>query len=117
MAVRSSFASVFAAAALLATPAFAADLDRACTPDTVGHLPVAAESLKATVAAIFDRPAAQSAQTEDGVAADFSTMEVLVVRVKDGKPVVACVDTKQAAEEFLDAPLSKIGNGKRAEEK
>lgn len=108
-----AFAAI--AVALLAVPAFASDLDRACTRETLGRLPAVTE-LQATLNAIFDRPIAAAIETENGVTGDYGTMEVVMVRIKDGKPVVACVDTKEAAEKFLNAPLSQIGS-KRAEEK
>jgi hypothetical protein len=112
------FGSAIAAVttALLAVPALASDLDRACTREIFGRITAVSE-LQATLNAIFDRPVAASIETESGVTGDYGTMEVVMVRVKDGKPVVACVDTKEAAEKFLHAPLSQIGGGKRAEEK
>ena len=108
-------ASAAIAVALLAAPMFASELDRACTRETLGRLTAVTE-LQATLNAIFDRPVAASIETENGVTGDYGTMEVVMVRIKDGKPVVACVDTKEAAERFLNAPLSQIGS-KRAEEK
>ena len=33
----------------------------------------------------------------------------MIARVKDGKPVLACVDTKEAAVRFIKAPVEKIG--------
>jgi hypothetical protein len=40
-----------------------------------------------------------------------------MVRVKDGKPVMACVDSKEAATRFATAPIEKIGGSRIAEEK
>jgi hypothetical protein len=101
--------------ALLAMPVLATELDRACTRELPGRLP-AVSALQQTIDAIFDREATPSIETDNGVTSDFTTMEVLVVRVKDGKPVVACVDTKEAAQRFLAAPAAQLG-ARTAEEK
>jgi hypothetical protein len=43
-------------------------------------------------------------------------MEVLVVRLgTDGKPVLACVDSKEAARRFLDKPVEAVGSRKAQE--
>ena len=108
-------ASVLAAAALLAVPAIAND--RACTRDTIGRLPAQATALQLTLDEIFDRVPSVSIETPDGVTGEPETMEVVMVRIKDGKPVLACVDSKEAAVRFLTAPVEKIGTTKIAEEK
>lgn len=117
MAGRLSLVAAFAA--LLATHAIAND--RICTRETLTRGP-ALTSLQATLEALFAR---QSGETPDAPPAatpsielpdDLPAMEVLVVRVKNGKPVMACVDSKEAASRFLNAPSERIG-GKIAEEK
>lgn len=114
MAGRLVFASVFAAAALLATPALASD--RACTRETIGRAPVQA-AMQAALDEIFDRVEKPSVTTPNGVTGEFTTMEVVMIRIKDGKPVLACVGSKEAAQRFLSAPVEKIGTTKIAEEK
>lgn len=117
MAGRLSRASTIApvALALLATSAFATEPDRVCTRETVGRTPALA-TLQSTIDTMFAVPSAPSVVTEDGVTGMSDTVEMLVVRVKDGKPVLACVNTKEAAKRFLAAPLDQIG-GKAAAEK
>lgn len=105
---------VAALAALLATSAAAND--RACTRETVGRIP-ALTALQLEVDQIFDRMSTPTADTAPGEAVEFPVMEVLMVRIKDGKPVIACVDSKEAAQRFLNAPIGKIGMTRTAEEK
>ena len=39
-------------------------------------------------------------------------LELLVARIgPDGKPVVACVDSAEAAKKFLEAPMEKVARG------
>jgi hypothetical protein len=110
MAVRLSIASSVAAAALalLATPALASDLDRDCTRAAGSPVPAAAARLTA-LDMIFDKP-------EDGAPDSLHTMEVVLARVVDGKLVMACVDTKEAAEKFLSARPEQL-RANRTEEK
>ena len=116
MTGRLSLASVFAAtlAALFATPASAND--QACTRDTIGPAPAVAaiHPLQASIDAIFEHPATIVA-TPEGTT-DGPSLQMIMVRVKDGKPVMACVDSKESATRFLKAPIEKI-RGKHAEEK
>lgn len=109
MAGRLSIASSVAAAALalLATPALATDLDRDCTRAAATPVPAAAARLTA-LDMIFDKP-------EDGVL-EFHTKEVVLARIVDGKLVMACVDTKEAAEKFLSATPEQL-RANHAEEK
>ena len=118
-------ASVFviALAALFATPAMAADgahTDDVCTTAAVEHAPAAKAveglnaAMAASIAAIFEAPAADAA-TQEGTT-DGPSLQLMVARVKDGKPVMACVDSKEAATRFLAAPIAKI-RAKAAEEK
>jgi hypothetical protein len=108
MAGRLSFASTVAAAALalLATPALATDLDRDCTRETAVR-PAAAARLTA-----LDEIFASSTGSVD----TLQTREVVLARVIDGKLVMACVSSKEAAEKFLAATPEQL-RGTRAEEK
>lgn len=114
MAARLSRASVLALAlaVFIVTPATATD--RACTRETIGRLSVQAE-LQTTIEAIFERRADGHADVPQATTI-FMPLEVVMVRVKDGKPVLACVDSKEAARRFLTAPVEAIA-GKVAEEK
>lgn len=114
MAGRLVFASVFAGAALLAAPALASD--RACTREIIGRAPVHT-AMQAALDQIFDGTGKPSVVTQNGVTGEPETMEVVMIRIKDGKPVLACVDSKEAAQRFLAAPAAKIGTTKIAEEK
>ena len=102
------------AAAVLATPLMAND--RACTRETIGRAPVKA-AMQVTLDQIFDRAEKPAVVTNNGVTGEMSVMEVVMVRIRDGKPVLACVDSKEAATRFLTAPVHKIGTTKIAEEK
>ena len=116
MAGRLSLASVFAAAlaALFVTPAIAND--QACTRETIGIAPAVAaiHPVQASIDAIFDAPA-NAVTTPEGTT-DGPSLQLIMVRVKDGEPVMACVDSKEAATRFLTAPIAQI-HGKHAEEK
>ena len=116
MAGRLSMASVFviALAALFAMPAAAND--QACTRETIGRARLSAEiqPLRAAIEAVF--AAAAVDPTTGEVTTDGPSLQMLVVRVENGKPVMACVDTKEAATRFLSAPVAKI-RGRAAEEK
>ena len=114
MAGRLFIASIASAAALalLASPAFAAELDRDCTTQTPRRASMA--MLQAEVDSIFDRVAAREAQDPAGA---LTSMEVVMVRIVDGKPVMVCVDTKEAAKRFLAAPADKLAGKAAAEEK
>jgi hypothetical protein len=79
--------------------------------------PPALTALELAVEQIFDRLHVPAADTPAGVTEELPIMEVLMVRVKDGKPVLACVDSKEAARRFLAAPAEKIGAAKQAAEK
>ena len=114
MAGRLSFASIASAGALalLATPAFATDLDRDCTREGAPRA-AAAVTLHASVDSIFDAVEARAAANPAG---ELTSMEVVVVRIIDGKPVMACVDNKEAAKRFLNAAPEALA-GKAAQEK
>lgn len=105
---------VAALAALFATTAVAND--RACIRETIGR-PPALTALQLAVEQLFDAPQDTPVESADGVTAVLPIMELVMIRVKDGKPVMACVDTKEAAQRFLDAPVAKIGTTHTAEEK
>jgi hypothetical protein len=48
--------------------------------------------------------------------ATYDSPHILMVRVKDGKPVLGCVDSREAAERFLKAPAEKLGGRTAAAE-
>lgn len=105
---------IAAFAALLATTAAAND--RACTREALGR-PPALTALQLTVEQLFAPSDDLPLEGTDGVTAQLPIMEMVMVRVKDGKPVLACVDTKEAAQRFLTAPTAKLGTTRTAEEK
>ena len=105
---------IAALAALFATTAAAND--RACTREAIAR-PPALTTLQLTVDQLFDAGDHLPIESADGVTARLPIMELVMVRVKDGKPVMACVDTKEAAQRFLAAPVAKIGTTQNAEEK
>lgn len=108
------FCLVAALAALFATTAVAND--RGCIRETAGRAP-ALTTLQRTVEQLFDVAEDVPVDSSDGVTAQLPIMELVMIRVKDGKPVMACVDTKEAAQRFLEAPAAKIGTTRTAEEK
>ncbi len=116
MAGRLSLAGVLviALAALFATPAAASD--QACTRDVIGHAPVSIEihPLQAAVEAIFEAPVVT--ETPAGTIAEGPS-QLIMVRVQDGKLVMACTDTKESATRFLSAPIATVGASNVAEEK
>ena len=68
--------------------------DEACTRETLKPLAVPAQT-RIDVEALFR-------------AAPLDGMEVLIARVgPDGKLVLACVDSAEAAKKFLEAPIEK----------
>jgi len=112
MAGRLSLIAVLAA--LLATSAMASDYE--CTRELTGGTP----ALQVSIEHLFDRAAVAAADSPEVVSDAPPVMELLVVRVKNGKPVMACVDSKEAAKRFFAAPAEKIGIGgarKAVEEK
>ena len=77
--------------------------DRFCLRD---EFPRGAARLE--LGALFRQPA-QAAETSDGVSLRSGSMEVVVARIgTDGKPVMACVDTEEAAIHFFGAPVERI---------
>jgi hypothetical protein len=100
------FAGVFAFtfAALLVTPEPAIDHVSAVKQG---------EPLQAAIEAVYPAPA----DPATGVTSDAPALQMIMVRVKDGKPVMACVDSKEAATRFATAPIEKIGGSRIAEEK
>jgi hypothetical protein len=99
------FLYALALASLVAPAAFAGANDEACTREMLK--PVGAQAqLHIDVAPLF---AATNAAGEP----QFDGVEVLLVRIApDGKPVMACVDSAEAAKKFLEAPIEKAGRGK-----
>jgi len=50
-----------------------------------------------------------SIETEDGVSAMVGPIDVVISRIgADGKPVMACVDTLEAARRFFAAPVETV---------
>lgn len=70
-----------------------------------------------TLAELFAVPAGDpSIETEDGVSAP-GPLEVVVARIaSDGKPVMACVDRREAAERFLKTPVEQLATKKAKEQ-
>lgn len=115
MAGRLSLAGVFALTlmALFATPVAAND--ETCIREAIGRVTAAnaIHPVHAAIDAIYPAPAADVATADDATGPE---LQMIMVRVKDGKPVMACVDSRESATKFLNAPVEKI-HGKHAEEK
>lgn len=100
-----------AAAALILSPVVHA-ADPALTRERVREAEIAAQLPEpvVTLAAMF--AAAKSPETIhvlEGQASGMGALEVVVARVNtDGKLVLACVDSKEAADRFFQAPIDKV---------
>lgn len=94
------------ALASMAAPAlFAAPNDESCTREMLKPVDAKAQ-LHIDIAPLF-------AVTNDAGAPQFDGVEVLLVRIApDGKPVMACVDSAEAAKKFLEAPIEKTARGR-----
>lgn len=92
-------------ASMAAPAAFAAANDEACTREMLK--PVGAQAqLHIDIAPLFT-------ETNDAGQLLFDGGEVLIARIApDGKPVMACVDSAEAAKRFFEAPMEKVGRGK-----
>ena len=116
MAGRLSLAGVLviALAVLFATPAAASD--QACTRDVIGHAPVSIEihQLQKAIEEIFVAPAVTA--TAAGTIVEGPS-QLIMVRVENGKLVMACTDTKESATRFLTASVEKVSASNIAEEK
>lgn len=116
MAGRFSLAGVLviALAAPFATPAAASD--QACTRDVVGHAPMHLElqPLQKALDAIFEAPVVN--ETQAGTIVE-GPVQLIMVRVENGKLVMACNDTKESAVRFLTAPAGPVRASNVAEEK
>jgi hypothetical protein len=79
---------------------------------------VALPSPTVTLKALFARPEAEEIiDTIDGVAVGMGAMEVIVARIDtDGSVITACVDSEEAAREFLDSPIEKVATKKAKEQ-
>lgn len=74
--------------------------DQACTRDMLRPVGVTAATVRIDVASLFER-------RTSGEGAP--TLELLIARIgKDGKPVLACVDSAEAAQRFLEAPVERL---------
>lgn len=83
--------------------------DRSCTREALSP---AAGVARAELTALFARPdrEAQVITTPNGVIAPMGPPEVLMARIgDDGKVVVVCVDSEEAARRFLDGPVPSPG--------
>lgn len=59
----------------------------------------------------------ETIETENGVSATVTHLDVVVARIgADGKPVMACVDSKEAARRFSHAPVDKLQTKKAKEQ-
>jgi|SRR5215212_497067 len=75
--------------------------DEACTRETLRPLGARAHI---DVAPLFEKNEAGEVPPEG--------MEVLVARIApDGSPVLACVDSAEAAKKFFEAPMEKVARG------
>lgn len=108
---------VAAIAALCVAPVvFASDgaSDRMCTRDTVAR----AATLRAKVAEAFAQKPEQVVVPADDFTASMGPMEVIVARIgADGKPVMSCVDTPEAAVRFLALAVEQLPKPKHKEAK
>lgn len=96
-----------ALAALAAAPAALAsdEADRSCTRDRIARTVTSAPRLALVEA--FAKP--QQEVIDDGMTGPMGPLEVIVVRIgKDGKPVMSCVDTPEAAERFFKAAAERL---------
>jgi len=93
------FLFALALASMVAPGAFAAANDEACTREMLKPVDAQATQQHIDVSALF-------AEKDNGG-------EVLVARIApDGKLVMACVDSAEAAKKFFEAPIEKVGRGK-----
>jgi len=98
-------------ALLLAAPVASAS-DDACTREILKPAGAAAVASRIDVAPLFLRQVAQP----DGTVVDvpISGMEVLVARIgPDGKLVLACVESAEAAKRFLEAPIDQVARKRK----
>lgn len=111
----SRFTVAFAALALATAPLVHASsdaVDRVCIRDTEAAPRVA--GLRPELTAIF---AVQLQEEDPNSLSAPGSFELIVARLDaDGMPVMACVDSEEAARRFLDAPVTKI-QSKKAQEK
>lgn len=78
--------------------------DRECT-HAIPRIPRA----RIDLAGVFATPSAP-VTTDLGVRATLPVLEVIVARIgSDGRVVMACVDSEEAARRFLDAPVERLG--------
>jgi hypothetical protein len=72
--------------------------------------------LRSDLASIFATHQSETIETDDGFMALGGSMEVVVARIgADGKPVLGCVDTEEAARRFFEAPVERLPAGRRME--
>ena len=91
---RRPLGAAVSAALFIALPALASD--QSCTRETLK--PVGAVT-RIDVASLFERKPSEPE----------GSMEVVLARIgKDGKPILACVDSAEAAKRFLEAPVERL---------
>ena len=96
---------------LLAVPVANAS-DDACTREILKPVDAAAIASRIDVAPLFMRQVVQPDGTV--VAAPIGGMEVIVARIgRDGKPVLACVESAEAAKRFLEAPIDQVARTRK----
>jgi hypothetical protein len=89
----------------LAVPAQALDSDMSCTPREVRQR----ERTTVQQLSVMFPTEPVIVESSTGVTAYGSSMEVLVARIgPDGKPVLACTDSMEAAKRFLEAPAERV---------
>ena len=63
---------------------------------------------------LFAAKAREVVETSNGLSAPMGQLEVVVARIgADGRPVLACVDSEEAARRFLEAPVEKLPAARR----
>jgi hypothetical protein len=85
--------------------------------ETAAETAVTPTLLRSDLASIFAPPEQnETIETDDGFMALGGSMEVVVARIgADGKPVLGCVDTEEAARRFFEAPAERLPAGRRME--
>ena len=97
------FTMAIAILALASHASARSNQDEVCTRETFPR-----GTARLDVGALF-RPPAEAIETSNGVKLTATSFEVVIARIgTDGKPVMVCVDTEDAAQHFLHAPIDRI---------